>query len=229
MSPPVEEASVADRLDASIHSWAAPLSELVTGPSHRPLDAAPRVEANARLTATIGIVLLLLFAAEGITVLSIHRLLPLHDAIGLLLIPPVLLKMASTGRRFAAYYLGDREYRAAGPPPILLRLAGPLVVILTAALLGTGVELWLFGPRFGSLWLTAHKASFVLWLGVMAIHVLGHLERAPRLALRDLAGRPAVAGSGRRRAWLAASLLMGLALAAAVLLYHSPFMAPLEH
>ena len=72
-----------------------------------------------------GIALLVLLAAEGITILRIHRLLPAHFFIGLLLIPPVVLKMTSTGYRFVRYYMGDPDYRRAGPPPPLLRLVAP--------------------------------------------------------------------------------------------------------
>ena len=51
------------------------------------------VEANGRLTTMTGVALFVLLAAEGITILRIHRLLPAHFFIGLLLIPPVALKM----------------------------------------------------------------------------------------------------------------------------------------
>jgi hypothetical protein len=217
------------RLEASVRSWTGPIAELVTGPQRRPASVAPAVEANARLTGTNAIVLLVLLAVEGATILSIRRLLPVHYFVGLLLIPPVVLKMATTGRRFAAYYLGDPRFRAAGPPPFLLRLAGPLVVVLTVAVFGTGLELWLFGTQYGSVWLTAHKATFVLWFVVMVIHVVGHLERAPLLALRDLANRPALPGAAERRAWIAAALLFGAALACGSLAFHSPFVVPLEH
>jgi hypothetical protein len=217
-----------ERTEAWLHRWAAPFAELVTGTHRRPLRGAPKVEANARLTAATGVLILVLLAGEAVTVLSIRRLLELHYLIGLALIPPVLLKLAAVGRRFAGYYLHDPEYREAGPPPILLRLAGPAVVILTIAVLATGVELWLFGERLGAWWLTAHKGAFVLWLGAIAVHVLGHLERAPRLVVREVAG-PRVAGAGARRAWLAAALLMGVTLAAASLAYASPFVIPLEH
>ena len=190
---------------------------------------AASVEGNARLTALAGIVLLVLLAAEGVTILSIRRLLPLHYFIGLLLIPPVLLKLGSTGWRFARYYMGDPVYRAAGPPLLLLRLAGPVAVASTVAVLATGVELWLFGDRYGLGWLTAHKASFVIWFGAMAIHVLGHLERAPALALRDLVNRPRIRGRVSRQAVTLGSVLMGLVLALATLLVQSPFAAPVDH
>lgn len=187
-----------------------------------------RVEGNARLTALVSIVLLVLLAAEGFTILSIHRLLPLHLFIGLLVIPPVLLKLGSTGWRFARYYRGDPSYRRAGPPPLLLRATGPIVIASTIAVLATGVELWLFGDRFGLGWLIAHKLSFVIWFVVMAIHVLGHLERAPALALRDLVNRPRIRGRATRQAITLGSVLMGVVLAFATLLVQSPFVAPLD-
>lgn len=53
----------------------------------------------------------------------------------------MLLKVASTTWRFARYYTGAPAYRRKGPPPVLLRLLGPVVVILTLVLLFSGVGL----------------------------------------------------------------------------------------
>src|SRR5690348_2628826 len=86
-------------------------------------------EGNARLTATTGIVLLGLLAAEGVTILSIRSLLSVHVFIGLLLIPPVLLKLASTGYRFFRYYTRAAEYVRHGPPILFMRmLVAPVLV-----------------------------------------------------------------------------------------------------
>ena len=52
---------------------------------------------NARLTAWTGLVLLALFLAELVTLLDVRGLLSWHVAIGVLLVPPALLKTASTG------------------------------------------------------------------------------------------------------------------------------------
>ena len=41
-------------------------------------------------------VLLVLLAAEGVTILSVRRLLTLHFFVGMLLIGPVVLKVCST-------------------------------------------------------------------------------------------------------------------------------------
>ena len=58
----------------------------------------------------------------------------------------MLLKIGSTGWRFVRYYRGSPAYRRKGPPPVLLRLLGPAVVILTVVLLASGVAL-VVGPH----------------------------------------------------------------------------------
>src|SRR5665213_1421797 len=102
--------------------------------------------SNARLTASTAAVLLVLLAAEGLTILRVGALLTPHVFIGLLLVPPVLLKMGSTLWRFGRYYQGDPAYPRKGPPPALLRLLGPVVVLRTGVVFATGIAL-LIGPR----------------------------------------------------------------------------------
>src|SRR5690348_3855069 len=109
-------------------------------------------DGNERLTAASGAVLFLLLAAEGVTILSI----------GQLLIPPVALKLASTGWRFARYYRGTPEYREKGPPLLPLRLLAPVVVASTVAVFATGVALLVLGPSGHGLVLALHKASFIV-------------------------------------------------------------------
>jgi hypothetical protein len=176
------------------------------------------VEGNARLTGSTAAVLLVLFAAEGLTVLRVGALLTPHVFIGMLLVPPVLLKLGSTTWRFARYYLGSPEYRRKGPPPTLLRLLGPVVVALTVAVFATGIALLLGPPAWRSSLLLLHKASFVVWLLVMAIHVLGHVLDTARLAHRDWFGRTRrqVRGAGLRQWAVATSLALGLVLGALV-------------
>jgi hypothetical protein len=89
-------------------------------------------EGNERLTALTGTVLLALLAAEGVTILSVGRLLTPHFFIGMLLIGPVALKAGSTVYRFVRYYTGSAPYRRKGPPAPLLRLLGPLLIASTA-------------------------------------------------------------------------------------------------
>jgi hypothetical protein len=172
------------------------------------------VAGNARLTAANAAVLLVLLAAEGVTILRVHQLLSPHVFIGVVLIPPVLLKVASTTWRFARYYTGAPAYRRNGPPPVLLRLLGPVVVILTLVLLFSGVGLLLVSRHWLPLLLKVHKASFVLWFGAMTIHVLGHLGEVFRLAPRDWLRRTRreVTGAGARQWLIAASLVAGVML-----------------
>ncbi len=180
------------------------------------------VQGNERLTALTGAVLLAGFAVEGVTILALHRLLTLHFFLGMLLIGPVLLKTASVVYRFARYYTGSAPYVRKGPPAPLLRLLGPFVIATSAGVLGTGVLLAVAGPGRGP-WLLLHKASFILWFGVMSIHVLAYAWRLPRLlrGSRDAgpqqAGRRAPAGRAARAALVTAALAGGLALALATI------------
>jgi hypothetical protein len=172
------------------------------------------VAGNARLTAANAAVLLMLLAAEGVTVLRVRQLLSPHVFIGMVLIPPVLVKVASTIWRFVRYYGGVPAYRHKGPPPVLFRLLGPVVVIFTLVLLASGVGLLVAGRSWLPLLLKVHKASFVLWFGAMTIHVLGHLGDVFRLAPRDWLRRTRreVTGAGLRQWLIAASLVAGVLL-----------------
>ncbi|MGW1162072.1 hypothetical protein ACWD48_28520 [Streptomyces sp. NPDC002519] len=178
-------------------------------------------EGNERLTAATGAVLLILFAVEGVTVLFLGQLLTLHFFIGLLLTGPVCLKIGSTGYRFYRYYTGSPAYRRKGPPALLLRLLGPLVVATSVAVLGTGVTLALLGRDTGPVpVLLLHKASFLCWIAVMAVHVLAYLWRLPGLIGADLRRRPArhgIAAPQRVARWslLAVALGGGLVVALA--------------
>jgi hypothetical protein len=176
------------------------------------------VEANARLTATTAVVLLVLLAVEGVTVLRIGSLLRLHVIVGLLLVPPVLLKMGSTGWRFARYYLGDPAYKEKGPPHPILRVLGPFVVILTVLLFASGIALLLAPSSWHSRLLLVHRASFFVWLAAMAIHVIGHLLETARLAPLDWKPRTRrrVSGANTRQLTVLVSLGVGAGLAAAL-------------
>lgn len=196
-----------------------PGSEPVTGPR------STGVEANARLTSSTAVALFFLLAVEGITVLRVHQLLSVHVFVGVLLIPPVLLKIASTTYRFSRYYIGDPAYRAKGPPAWLLRVLGPGVVFLTVVLFGTGVAL-LYDPAARGTLLFWHKVSFILWFLVMAVHVLGHLPESFRTGLADWTERARqVAGSGRRRNALIASLAAGAVAGLVALAQVAPYLA----
>jgi len=176
-------------------------------------DATNGVAGNERLTALTGTVLLIGFAIEGMTLLALHGLLTLHFFLGMLLIGPVLLKIGSTVYRFARYYTGAPPYARKGPPAPLMRLLGPFVILTSLAVLGSGVMLGIAGPGQGP-WLFFHKASFVLWFGCMALHVLTYVWRLPRILLGTPgAARRAVPGGGLRWLLVGASLAAGLVIA----------------
>lgn len=183
-------------------------------------------EGNARLTASTAAVLFALLAAEGVTILQARRLITPHVFIGMLLVPPILLKMGSTFWKFARYYSGSPAYRRKGPPLLALRVLGPFVVVLTLTVVASGIALLLAPFSWRSTLLLVHKASFILWLGAMTLHVLGHLADTARLAPRDWLRRTRrqVDGAGARQWVLAASLVLGLILAVVVVPQVGPWL-----
>jgi hypothetical protein len=139
---------------------------------------------NSLLTSLTAAVLLVLLAVEGATIPLIHQLLSLHVFLGVLLLGPVALKLASTGYRFARYYSGRADYVSLGPPAVLMRVVvAPILVISTLVLFGSGVAL-LASPGRGTV-LALHKASFVVWFGAMTIHVLSYGLRVGRQLLAE--------------------------------------------
>jgi hypothetical protein len=184
-------------------------------------------EGNARLTASTAAVLFVLLAAEGVTILEVRQLITPHVFIGMLLVPPILLKMGSTFWKFARYYLGAPAYRQKGPPLLALRLLGPLVIVLTLTVMASGIVLLLGPTSWRSTMLTVHKASFILWLGVMTLHVVGHLVDTARLAPRDWLRhtRRQVDGAGLRQWSIAISIALGLILAVLVVPRVGPWLA----
>ena len=198
----------------------------MTARAERPRRRGLAGEANARLTGTTAAVLLVLFALEGVTLVRVRSLLSLHVFVGMLLLPPALVKTTSTTWRAIGYYRGVRAYRVKGPPPMLLRLLGPFVVILTAVVLVSGIVLVVGPSSLRSQALLAHKASFVLWFGAMTIHVLGHAVETARLAPLDWMhrSRRQIAGAGRRQWLVAASLVVGALLGVALLGRVAPYL-----
>jgi hypothetical protein len=137
-------------------------------------------EGNERLTVQTGALLFVLLAVLGVTIVRIGQLLWLHLFLGLLLIGPVVLKLASTGYRFLRYYTADPAYSRKGPPPQLLRLLAPLLALSTVAVFATGVALLAIGPSSRDMLLLWHKVSFFVWLAVAVLHMVGHLPELRR-------------------------------------------------
>jgi hypothetical protein len=185
-----------------------------------PTSPSGGVEGNARLTATNAVVLLVLLGVEGFTIISVRRFITLHIFLGIVLIGPVLLKTASTLYRFARYYTGAPAYLAKGPPHPVLRILGPLVIASSLTLLGTGLALLTAKPGSAGLLLTAHKASFIIWVASMTIHVLGHLKDAFLTSWRELhegADSPAAPRRSLRVTLIALALILGVATATALM------------
>jgi hypothetical protein len=65
-------------------------------------------EGNEILTSAIAVVLTGLLVAEGVTIVHMRGLVSTHMFVGMVLVPPVLLKLASAGYRFLRYYTGSR-------------------------------------------------------------------------------------------------------------------------
>jgi hypothetical protein len=162
---------------------------------HRRPDEASGPEGNEHLTAMTGVVLLIGFAVEGFTILQLHRLLWLHFALGFALCVPVAVKLCSVLYRFGRYYTRSQPYVRKGPPAPLLRVLGPLVVLTSLAVLGTGVILGISGPGQEGNWLFLHKASFILWFGVMFVHVVAYAPKLPRLLAFRWQGKPGPAAA----------------------------------
>ena len=166
---------------------------------------------NGQLTAVVAAVLLLLLAIEGATLLQLQSLLTVHVFVGMLLIPVVALKLASTGWRMLRYYLRSDEYVRLGPPPLMLRaLVAPVLMLSTLVLFATGIALIVLGQTEGTV-VGLHKASFLVWVGAAAVHVLAHAPKLPGLL------RSRAAGTGLRVALVAGAVAAGAFLAIATL------------
>jgi hypothetical protein len=181
------------------------------------VDGDVGVVGNSRLTSSTGIVLTILLLIEGFTILDVRGYITLHTVLGLMLIGPVALKCGTTIYRFVRYYSGTSAYVRRGAPHILLRVMGPFVIVSSLAVIGTGVALLVDHGNSDS-WLTLHQASFIVWVALTGLHFLLHLYEAVRQTGRDLrrgSDDPAAHGRAIRLLTVAASLVIGLAIAAA--------------
>ena len=196
-------------------------------------------EGNEQLTTVTGVILIVLLAVIGFTIPQLRQYIWLHLFLGLLLIGPVLLKMASTGYRFMRYYTHNAAYRRKGPPEIVMRLIAPMVVISTVGVFATGIGLMIVGPTDRNPMLLLHKVTFIVWIVFTSLHILGHLPAVGRTfgvgghERAQLTG-PTPGGPGR---WLALTgALVGGAVLAIVLIpefgtwtAHSVFMHHHHH
>jgi hypothetical protein len=171
---------------------------------------------NERLTAAIGLLVLVPIALEvGTILLGVHTFMSVHVFVGLALIPPVLLKLASTGWRFARYYTRSRAYMLEGPPQIAMRLLAPLFVAATVVLFASGVAMGLLHGHALDVARRLHGPASVIWLGLLGVHVVVYFGRALRSAL--LTRWKAASGATARAYALVASVIAGVVLGAATI------------
>jgi hypothetical protein len=173
-------------------------------------------DGNEQLTATVGVILLILFAVLGVSIVRIGQLLWLHLFLGVILAGPVAIKIASTGYRFTRYYTGDPAYKRKGPPNPVMRALGPPLILTTLTVFVTGLLLLLDGPSASGTLRMLHKLSFFAWLAVVAFHVLGHLADLPsslRAVSRSQSRTKDLPGSRGRATVIVGSIAAGLLLA----------------
>jgi hypothetical protein len=195
--------------------WSLPKIPMTTKtPRLKQRDRSGGVEGNELLTVATAAVLTVLLAALGVTIVHMGGLVTAHMVIGLALLPPVALKLASTGYRFVRYYTGSRAYTAKGPPRLALRLLAPVLVVTTLAVFASGVLLLAAGHKAGAL-LEIHKVSFIVWGVVFGVHFLAYIARVSRslIAAWPAARRHAVPGGGARGMLVAFAVGGGIALA----------------
>ena len=176
-------------------------------------------DGNARLTSVVGLTLLVLTAVEFGTLLGgLQHFLSLHVFIGLVLLPPIALKLASIGWRFARYYSGSPAYREHSPPHLLMRVLAPVLILLTIVLFGSGVAM---GFLRGSMLQAArqlHGPAAFLWSVVLGVHVLVYLPRAVRrLRHRSVSGAHSTVDRARPELVAISALCVGLIAALAIL------------
>jgi len=172
---------------------------------------------NELLTSSTGALLIPLLAVIGVTLLSLRTLLWVHLFVGMLLLGPIALKLASTGYRFTRYYAGDAAYRRKGAPPTALRLIAPIIVLTTVIVMVSGIALLLAGPQSRGALLPVHKISFIVWAAFTALHLLAHLPELPRALRSDFGGGERLgrypAGRSGRVLAIASALVLGAVLA----------------
>src|SRR5207248_11693595 len=129
-----------DPVQTTSGSAAAPVAPT---PVDRPRRVSRLIEGgtdgNERLTSMAGAILIVLLAVLGVTILRIGQLIWVHLLVGLMLLGPLAVKMASTGSRFDRYYTHGQAYRSKGPPQPLMRAIAPMVVASTVVVFVSGI------------------------------------------------------------------------------------------
>lgn len=111
-----------------------------------------------------------------------------------------------------------------------LRVLAPMVVLSTLVVFISGVVLLFAGPSSRETVFPIHKDSFFVWLGFMALHVLGHLPGMPSVLRADYGASAGlssdVTGRAGRTLALAGALVAGVVLAVVLIPEFGPWLAP---
>ncbi|MBV8195330.1 MAG: hypothetical protein JOY80_07360, partial [Candidatus Dormibacteraeota bacterium] len=163
------------------------------------------------MTATAGAAILALAAVELLTVPFLRGLLSVHFFVGVMLLGPAAVKTASTGWRFARYYMRSPAYQRKGPPHPLQRALAPVLLVSTFVLVGSGIALAIAGPA-PTVLIRVHVLSFLVWIVTLVVHVVAYLRPVARLTASELNPSPDARTARRRRQrWWAnvVALVMG--------------------
>lgn len=153
-------------------------------------------EGNKRLTAAVGLTLVVLTGVELLTLLlGLQRFLSWHVFVGFVLLPPLGLKLASTGWRFMRYYARNEAYRLEGPPQLAMRMLAPLLVAATVFLFGSGIAMGFVHGAGLTVARRVHGPAAAAWTILLGVHALVYLPRALRSARVAIALATIVAGA----------------------------------
>ncbi|HEV2459273.1 MAG TPA: hypothetical protein VGS80_13015, partial [Ktedonobacterales bacterium] len=148
-------------------------------------------------TALAGGILLVLIVVELVTTVRLRTFMSAHVFVGMLLAGPLVVKLGSTSYRFARYYTRAPAYVRRGPPHLALRVLGPLLVATTLVVVGSGIGLMVTGPDHAGPLLPLHGFSVLVFLPLMAIHLVAHILATPRLVADEWSTVCAAVAPGR--------------------------------
>ena len=123
----------------------------------------------------------------------------IHFFVGFMLIPLVLLKLASTSWKAAGYYLGRPLYKREGPPRWYNRLLSPIMGLLFLTTLWSGVAMWGSFEYLFPIPYIYHDYSVVQWhlwsatllVALAVFHMAAHFRETFRGRRRRQAEDPA--------------------------------------
>jgi len=144
------------------------------------------VLGSLEATAAVALVLLAALGVQALTVVELGHLLALHVAFGAGIGALACAKVASVARRALAWHRGEPWARAHPKPSRPARVIGAALVAATAAVLATGAAILVVGHAEVLAAREAHIVAFVVWAGLVALHLLRNGLRALGAASRSM-------------------------------------------